>query len=292
MIAGRRSGPVLVGVLFVALAAAALAPADSGEGNGQRKPVGDRNPCAKPKVRKKRGLLCPDLAMSRPADIYADRKGGVRILRATNSINNIGRGPAELHGRRSGPRSMRARQQIHKKRGGTADFHTQARLYFKNIPGQGPYWKFHNAAEFELWSLDRAGRRKRLVTVGPKQNYCLRDLVHTFPGLPHSPSNAVYPACSQSPTRRHVTLGTSVGWSDVYPSSYHEQYVKLNRIRGRGCYSLVQIADPKDKILELNERNNSAAAIFYLTRRGGYRPGRCDHVRDRGLARRFSYHPS
>lgn len=291
----RVAAPRTAALVAVAGLAAGVAQADAGgvglEPVGDRKPVGDRNPCAKPAIRKQRGLRCPDLAMSRPADIYPDTKHGVKILRATNSINNVGRGPAELRGRRIGPRGMRARQQIHKRGGGVAKLHTGARLYFKRIPGQGRYWKFHNAARFELWSLDRDGRRKRLVTVGPKQDYCLRDLVHTFPGMPHSPSNPVYPSCSQDPRERHVTLGTSVGWSDVYPSSYHEQYVKLNRIRGRGCYSLAQIADPNDKLLELNEKNNAAAAIFYLTRRGGYRPGRCDHVRDRGLPPGRSYHP-
>jgi len=272
------------------LAAAAIAPVEAGSEQAARKPVGDRNPCGVPKIRKERRLLCPDLAMARPADLEGDKKGGVRILRAQNSIDNIGRGPAELHGRKTGPRGMRASQRVEKKGKGTARFHTGARLYFKRIPGQGRYWKFHNAARFELWSLDRDGHRKRFVTTGPKQSYCLRDLVHTRPGLPRSPSGPVYPSCSQDPTRRHVTLGTSVGWSDVYPSSYHEQYVKLNRIRGRGCYSLVQIADPKDKVLELNEKNNAAAAIVYLTRNGRYRPGRCDNVRDRGLPRSASYH--
>ena len=156
---------------------------------------------------------------------------------------------------------------------GLARFGTHAKLRFKSIPGQGRYWKFDNAARFELWSLDRDGRRKRLVTTGEKQVYCLRDLVHTRPGIPHSPSGEVYPGCSQNPNRRHVTLGTSVGWSDIYPASYYEQYVKLNRIRGRGCYSLVHIADPRNKILELDERNNSASRDVYLTAHGRYRPG-------------------
>lgn len=242
-----------------------------------------RNPCEKPKARKQRGLLCPDLKMSRPSDLEEDREGGTRVLRATSSIDSVGRGAAELHGRRTGHRNMIAQQRVHKRDGGVARFRTHARLHFKAIPGQGRYWKWVDAARFELWSLDRDGRRKRLVTTGEKQIYCLRDLIHTRPGLPHSPSGMVYPGCSQDGDRRHVTLGTSVGWSDVYPASYYEQYVKLNRLRGPGCYSLVHIADPKDKILELNERNNATAAIVYLRPVGDYVPGRCKGVRDRGL---------
>ena len=140
-----------------------------------------------------------------------------------------------------------------------------------------------DAARFELWSLDRDGRRKRRITTGEKQGYCLRDLVRTRPGLPHSPSSRVYPGCSQNGNRRHVTLGTSVGWSDVYPAIYYEQYVELSGLRGKGCYSLIHIADPKNKILELNERNNATGKVVFLKPNGDYVPGRCKGVRDRGL---------
>lgn len=245
--------------------------------------MADNNPCATPKIRHKRGLLCPDLTMSRPADLAGGRDYGVPILRATSSVNNVGRGPAELHGQRTGHHSMRAAQRVHKSGGGVARFHTKAKLHFKAIPGQGRYWKFHNAARFELWSLDSQGHRKHRITTGPKQDYCLRDLVHSDPGRAHSPSQFVYPSCSQNGNRHHVTLGTSVGWSDVYPSSYYEQYVKLNKVRHSGCYSLVLIVDPTNKILELKEDNNAAAKVVYLTKAGHYRPGQCKGVRDRGV---------
>jgi hypothetical protein len=80
-----------------------------------------------------------------------------------------------------------------------------------------------------------------------------------------------------------VTLGTSVGWSDVYPFSYPEQYIRLNHIPKSGCYSFVHKADPNHHMFELNEKNNAASTIVYLTKRGGYRPGRCRGVRDRAL---------
>ena len=121
------------------------------------------NPCGVPKIRKERGLLCPDLTISRPSDLQADRAGGNWVLRATSSVNSVGRGPAELHGRRHGWHSMRASQRVHKKDGGLARFHTNAKLHFKQIPGQGRYWKFHNAARFELWSLNRKGEREAAI---------------------------------------------------------------------------------------------------------------------------------
>ena len=221
--------------------------------------------------------------MARPTDLEGDREHGYRILRATSSIDSVGRGPVELHGRRTGHRNMVAVQRVRKKGGDKAEFRTKARLRFKKIPGQGRYWKWVDAARFELWSLDRDGRRKRRITTGEKQIYCLRDLVRTHPGLPHSPSGMVYPGCNQDPDRRKVTLGTSVGWSDVYPASYYEQYVELDDVNRKGCYALVHIADPKNKILELNEDNNRSSKVVYLKGNGKYVPGRCKGVRDRAL---------
>lgn len=286
----RRTTPKRIaipfGVLLLCLAAgsvAAIGRADTtAAGDRQaRHPVGDRNPCGTPEIRKQRGLLCPDLTISRPYDLQADRRGGHWVLRATSSVNSVGRGPAELHGRRHGWHNMRASQRVHKKGGGKASFHTKAKLHFKQIPGQGRYWKFHNAARFELWSLEKDGSRKRRIATGPKVDYCLRDLEHTGPGRPHSPAGVVYPGCSQDPNRNSVTLGTSVGWSDIYPASYHEQFIRTKKVPRRGCYAFVMIVDPTNKILELSEQNNRSAKSVFLTGDGRYKSGRCDGARDR-----------
>jgi len=265
----------LVVILVCGIAGEAVASWAVPSGHQDRHPVGKQNPCAVPKIRKERGLLCPDLTISQPYELHGGGGGHRRILRATSSVNSVGRGPAELHGRRNGWHTMQASQRVRKKGGGFARFHTKAKLHFKQIPGQGRYWKFHNAARFELWSLDRHGKRKRRVAVGPKVDYCLRDLEHTGPGRPHSPGGPVYPGCSQNPNRDSVTLGTSVGWSDIYPSTYHEQFIRTKNVSHAGCYSFVMIVDPTNKILELNERNNASSKKVFLTAGGRYRPGRC-----------------
>ena len=46
---------------------------------------------------------------------------------------------------------------------------------------------------------------------------CLRDLERTKP-MSRSPGHRVYPGCNQDPGRQRVRLGTSVGWSDIYPA--------------------------------------------------------------------------
>ena len=214
-------------------------------------------------------LKCPDLVMKAPYDIQVDRKTrpGRILLRATNSIDNVGLGPAEVRGYRDGRYSMYARQRIHRYEGARQTFRTGARLTFKFIPDQGRYWKFRDTARFELWALDENDQRigTEPVRVGPKQIYCLRDLRRTLPWLPDSPRRFVYPACNRSSATQQVTLGTSVGWSDIYPFGYHEQWIDVTGLRGR--YAYVMIADPRNGIHELYEDNNSSETIVELLSR-------------------------
>jgi hypothetical protein len=238
-----------------------------------------RNPCLGDQASTR--LKCPDLRMRPPFDIQLDRSGGRNLLRAANSIDSVGRGPAELRGRRVSRRAMDARQRIYLRGGGRKSIATHARLYFKHIPGQGGYWKFRNAARFELWRLNREGERVKLVRTGPKQVYCLRDLEHTRPGLKGSPAGPVYPSCNQNRSKRRETLGTSVGWSDVYPAGYHEQWIDVTNVGRRGCYAYVHVVDPRDRVYERREGNNEASTVVRLTSGGGFR-GICDR-RDRGV---------
>jgi hypothetical protein len=218
----------------------------------------DPNPCHGPK---RHQLLCPNLQMSPPADVWVERAHGRVLLHGQNSINSRGRGPVELRGHRSGKVTMRAVQVIHKKHGGVMYADTHAHLGFKGIPGQGHYWKFRNAGVFELWSVDKSGHPKRKLRTGEKQYYCLRDLKHTKPGG-RSPSSFVYPGCNQSASQMRVTLGTSVGWSDVYPSHYYEQYIDVTGLRGR--FGFFQVADPNNGIWETSEKDNAGETVVKL----------------------------
>jgi hypothetical protein len=93
----------------------------------------------------------------------------------------------------------------------------------------------------------------------------------------------VYPACSQDPGKRQEQIGTSVGWSDVYPNTYHENFIELNDIKRSRCHAFVHIADPGNGVFEFNENNNQASTVVYLTKGGRWKPGRCRGVRDVAL---------
>ncbi len=80
-------------------------------------------------------MICPDLRMRAPFDIYMDRSGGRKLLRSGNSIDSMGPGPAELRRRRTAARTMKAKQRVKLRGGGRKSFATGAKLKFKHIPG-------------------------------------------------------------------------------------------------------------------------------------------------------------
>ncbi len=247
---------------------------------------GKTNPCEGPEAAQ---LLCPDLTVGPAEDLYVElRRGGGEgappgggdyyargrgeLLHAGNDIRSRGRGPMELRGRLFMPRWMRANQAIHRVGGGILVLRTKALLHFYDVGARwgGSYWKVHDPLSMEIWALDEQRRPLRRVRKGPKVFYCFRDLERTR-ALAGSPPRRVYPACSQDPRRQRVRLGTSVGWSDIYPAPYDRQWVNVSGLRG--CFAFVMRVDPYDHLYESNERNNRSTRIVRLPYRPG--PQRC-----------------
>jgi hypothetical protein len=217
------------------------------------------NPCADQRAI---ALRCPDLKMRKPSGLYVT---GNRLHAASN-IRSRGEGPLEIRGKRSGPRSMRVNQVIYRRGGGHVHLPTNGHLVLYNVPGQGPYWKFHHAASFELRTVGEQGEPDELVRTGPKVNYCIRDLARTKPSK-RSPRRAVYPGCSQDPHIRRRTLGISPGWSDIYPADYDKNWIGIGGLRG--CYWFIQRADPENYLYESNEQNNAGMRRIKLPARHG-----------------------
>ncbi|HVW17635.1 MAG TPA: hypothetical protein VHB30_05255 [Solirubrobacteraceae bacterium] len=226
----------------------------------------DPNPCHHPALH----LLCPDWVMSRPTDLHLRRTASGRVLlQMTNSLVNVGAGPVKFVGTRYSETDMYARQVIRRSGGRPAmTFRTGARLHYTYVDyRRGNYWKFAHAARFELWRLDGGGRRTERVAIGPKLDYCNRDLVRRRGDLPGSPPARVFGACSQDPEARTVTLGTSVGWVDRYPWTYPSNWIDVTG--RRGCFAILMRADPNGTVWEADEANNASSKVVRLPFRHG-----------------------
>jgi hypothetical protein len=221
---------------------------------------GPPNPCAGPQAKH---LRCPNLRIGPAHDLYVQRADGEVRLRATSDVRSRGLGPMELRGIRDGRRPMRVNQRIYKKGRGHITLRTAAQLHFTDVGEYfgGSYWKVHELAHFELWSVDAHHRLLRRVRVGPKLNYCLRDLERTRPGR-RSPERFHYPGCNQNPYQDRITLGTSVGWSDIYPSDYTKQWIDVRGLRG--CFAFVMRVDPRNLLYESDESDNSSRRLVRL----------------------------
>jgi hypothetical protein len=223
-------------------------------------------------------LLCPDLKVGPAEDLYVEhrghggsayyRSGRGALLHAGNDIRSRGRGPMELRGRRYKRHWMHANQAIYKVGGGVEIFRTDAQFHFFDVGYEwgGSYWKVHDPLSMEIWSLDDRRRPLRRIRRGPKVFYCFRDLERTK-AMRRSPHHRVYGACSQDPGRKRLRLGTSVGWSDLYPSDYDRQWVSVAGLRG--CFAFVMRVDPQNLLYESNERNNRSVRIVRLPYRRG-----------------------
>ncbi len=268
----RSDGSVLTGHGTAGPGTAGGATAENttgaeGEGGGTSGGTGsgEAPPCPE-------GLRCPDMVMSAPFDLHVDRTTmpGHVLLRAASSLDNHGSGPLELRAHRAGRYGTVVYQAIYGRHGKVRLFRTRAKLVFKYIPGyrygnpsveNASYWKLEHAAAFELWSVDAKLKALRLVKRGPKVDYCLRDLTRTFPSKA-SPQAAVYPGCSQDANMTRDVLGTSVGWSDVYPYEYPQQWIDVTGLKGRFAY--VQVADPDNLLRESDHENNVSETYVQL----------------------------
>ena len=232
------------------------------------------NPCLRPEL----ALRCPNLVMRRP---YALRlrytPSGQAVLAATSAIVNAGDGALELRGRRVTRSRMQVHQVLRSGRTGQPRLEPHAgTIEYYDTRTRGVYWKYRHAARFELWRMDAHGNPVEHRRDGPKLDYCFRDLRRVRSLADHrpyvgSPRGARFGACNQSAGIRAVTLGTSVGWADIYPAGYPQNWISVRGLRG--CFLYVLRADPEDRLFETREDDNAAARVVRLPWRGEGRHG-------------------
>ena len=191
--------------------------------------------------------------------LLASQNSEKKLLRFSNSVANLGLGAAELLGKYDqGKNTVQISQVVYGSDGssiirevGVFSFHREH-----------DHWHWDDFGLYEVWSVSLEGELLEQVSSSGKVGYCLRDdnpLPGDLSGKGLEAERAVYLGCGW---RRQ---GISVGWMDTYSRNTPGQFVDLSGAPD-GLYALKSTVDPDNRLLELDESNNTAVLFFTLQR--------------------------
>jgi hypothetical protein len=230
--------------------------------------------------------LLPDLVVPAPEELQLDKAGKRRILRFSHTTANIGTGPLEISPDLEAESCAShnelwfdADQYVYSDGNGSGEFERGADgpPETRNV-GCMYFHEKHNHYHFRDFALYRLYRERtgRVAARSDKVSFCVFDLEVFPPGVPGS--ERFY--SSRNCQRSDGTHGISVGWADVYRMFTPGQELNVTG-RRRGRYCLVAIADPDDRLAEVNNANNVRRVRISLRPfKGVVKPldGRCKNV--------------
>lgn len=213
--------------------------------------------------------LMPDL-IAVPASelsIHENKKTGIRRLRFTSSLGNVGVGPIEVRPNQKQPCPVgqrNATQIIYRDLNLDGIFEPLIDTsVFRHRAGCMIYhpthhhWHFKASAQYVLYKPS-AGLQA-VVSARRKVSFCLRDTAR----LPLRYGFFTYPEAYGACTRRSPQ-GISVGWMDIYQSFLPGQSLVLPPGLPNGLYCLTTVVDPIDQLLEVNNTNNGAVRALAI----------------------------
>jgi WD40 repeat protein/lysyl oxidase len=218
--------------------------------------------------------LLPDLEQRPAADLslMTEERGGRDhfLLGFDSATDNLGDGPITLVASR--PNRDNATMPVSQRvRLGSGDLRTYSDvgiLRYVYAPSHS-HWHVMDFQRYELRRLDDHA----LVVRDRKSGFCLADHWAHAPGhQPNEPPRPFYNEyCERGdPGALSVLQGTSVGYTDRYPSHFHGQNLDLTGVPA-GLYLLVNRANPELKLRELRYENNASALRIRITWPGGPR---------------------
>lgn len=207
--------------------------------------------------------LLPNMRSLKASDVRIVKRNGVRRLRFSSTLVDVGAGPLEVLPRPGNrcPKGKRdVAQAVYQDTNG--DHRYERATERTRVFRQSGCMEFHPAHNH--WHIDASARywltRPGVTTVlvrHSKVSFCLRDSRR----LPDRKRAAVYGFCSRD--RRQ---GITPGWGDVYESFLEGQSLRLPRHLPRGLYCLHQRADPLDVFRESNETDNDSVRPLRIRR--------------------------
>ena len=212
--------------------------------------------------------LLPDLEQRPPADlsVRAEQRGNRPhfLLGFDSATDNLGDGPMMLVARRrsSSASTMAVTQRV---RLGSGAFRYFPKVGVLRYVYSSTHSHWH-VMDFQRYELRRLTDHRLLVR-DRKSGFCLADHWAHAPGVqPNEPPRPVFNEyCKRgNPHAMSVLQGTSVGYTDRYPSHFHGQNLDVTRIPA-GNYVLVNRANPEALMRELRYENNAASLRIRLT---------------------------
>lgn len=202
--------------------------------------------------------LLPDLTMLQPTEFHLDLpSGGVRLLRFSTSIVNLGPGRFDVIGSDPDPtdstKLTRVTQRLQQGSGWVSQPTTATMFY----AGDGhDHWHVFGLQDFRL--AFQATPNDRIAT-GAKNGFCFWDNVN----LSNAPRFYTGVTECHQQTDGTVPMGLSVDWGDKYPWNIAFQYIDVSQLPN-GNYCLTVTADARGEFVEADETNNSVHTLISI----------------------------
>lgn len=202
--------------------------------------------------------ILPDLRTLAPAALSLKREssGDLKdhyLLRFDNTVGNWG-GPLEIVANLQHSRDLT--QNIY-------DAYTGGSIVSSVSVGSDlvfhpthNHFHFQDFATYLLLKKDVNGTYQPTTRVGTKTSFCIVDTIRVA---------VLGSGVSTNRTCTAAKQGLSAGWADVYDANLPDQWIDFGTSTpADGDYAIKSTADPKNKLLESNDDNNSATTYFSI----------------------------
>ena len=177
--------------------------------------------------------------------------GGRTYLRFSTTTWNSGLGPLELV---AGEKDA-AKQNIYQR------IHLDDGSYYDRLAGTFVWHAEHGHFHFEdyaLYTLQAANAPGASERTSSKTTFCVIDTDRINHRLLGAPKRSVYRTCSSE------IQGMSVGWGDTYRYYLAGQSIDVTDLPD-GDYELTIEVDPKKRLLETNEADNTSTMLLRIS---------------------------
>lgn len=180
---------------------------------------------------------------------------GTPTLRLGAITHNAGLGPLELLAGETGQGQGQSKQNVYQR------IFLDDGGFYDHFAGSFEWHPPHNHFHFDDYAsyvLQQAGSPGGSERIANKTTFCVMDTDLIDRQLPGAPKKAVYKTCGDQ------VQGMSVGWGDEYGAYLPGQEIDLTDLPD-GDYTLKIVADPKNRLLELNDNNNTSCMLLRIS---------------------------